>query len=209
MAAAARVLGRAGFADSSIKEIAREAGVAPGLVHYYFAAKEDLLIAVVEQLERELVADWQGAVAGVDDPLRRIVAALDHTTERCAQRPEFRRLLFDLHVVGLANPAVRRRCAELWSRHLDDVEAEVRSVVERLPAPGDVPPRDLAEAIAGAVNGIALAALVGGTDPAAPFAALKAMLLSLVVTAYVSAGQEPPVEHVRALLPRGSGDGTG
>ena len=34
--AAATVLGRKGSADTSMKEIAREAGVAPGLLHYYF-----------------------------------------------------------------------------------------------------------------------------------------------------------------------------
>ncbi|MGH7721915.1 MAG: hypothetical protein ACRENL_03640 [Candidatus Dormibacteria bacterium] len=40
------------------------------------------------------------------------------------------------------------------------------------------------------------------------YGALKAMLLSLVVTAYVGAGQQPPVARMQALLDR-SEAGTG
>ncbi len=200
--AAVTVLGRIGYSESSIKQIALEAGVAPGLVHYYFTSKEELLVAVVHDLEREMVADWQCAVVGIDDPLERIVAALDHTAVRCSEHPEFFRLLFDLYVVGLNNPAIRERCAELWTRFVDDIEAEVRQVLGRLPASGNVPPRELAEAIGGAIDGIALAGLVREASPVAVFDALKAMLLSLVVTAYVTAGVEPPVARMRSLLHR-------
>ncbi len=176
--------------------------MAPGLVHYYFTSKEELLVAVVHDLEREMVADWQSAVVGIDDPLERIVAALDHTAVRCSEHPEFFRLLFDLYILGLNNPAIRARCAELWVHFVDDIEAEVRQVLGRLPAPGTLPPRDLAEAIGGAIDGIALAGLVRDASPVAVYGALKAMLLSLVVTAYVTAGKEPPVTRMNALLNR-------
>ena len=204
--AAATVLGRIGYSDSSIKQIALQAGVAPGLVHYYFTSKEELLVAVVHDLEREMVADWQSAVVGIDDPLERIVAALDHTAVRCSEHPEFFRLLFDLYIVGLNNPTIRKRCAELWKHFVDDIEAEVRQVLGRLPASGNVPPRDLAEAIGGAIDGIALAGLLREASPVAVYGALKAMLLSLVVTAYVTAGKEPPVARMRTLLDRAQTD---
>jgi hypothetical protein len=53
-----------------------------------------------------------------------------------------------------------------------------------------------------AIDGIALAGLLRESHPLAIHGALKAMLLSLVVTAYVSAGQEPPVARMQALLDR-------
>ena len=198
--AAAAVLGRLGYSDSSVKLIAHEAGVAPGLVHYYFTSKEELLLAVVQSLEREMVADWQAAVEGIEDPLERIVAALDHAAVRCTEHPEFFRLLFDLYVVGLGNTAIRQRCAELWTHFIDDIEAEVRSVLDQLPAPGNVPPRDLAEAIGGAIDGIALAGLLRDGDTVAVYGAFKAMLLGLVVTRYVTAGVEPPIARLRELF---------
>lgn len=200
--AAAAVLGRQGYGETSLKDVAREAGVAPGLLHYYFESKQELLLEVVVRMEREMIDDWKLAVADIEDPIERIVAALDHAAERCSQRPEFFRLLFDLYNLGLSSPALRVRCAQMWAHFIDEIEAEVRRVLGRLPAYSVVPPRDLAGAIAGAIDGIALSGLVLQQSPKELYQALKVLLLSLVVTAYVTAGQEPPIAKLTALLAR-------
>jgi len=46
--AAFTVLSRQGYENTSIKEIAEEAGVAQGLVHYYYKSKQQLVLAVLE-----------------------------------------------------------------------------------------------------------------------------------------------------------------
>ncbi|GAC1343079.1 MAG: hypothetical protein NVSMB29_15450 [Candidatus Dormibacteria bacterium] len=203
VAAAAAVLGRQGYGATSLKDVAREAGVAVGLLHYYFESKEQLLLEVVVDLETELTETWQGAVQGVEDPLERVVRALDRTADRCVERPEFWRLLFDLYVLGMGSEAVRTRLQAMRGRRIDEIEGEVRQVLGRLPTYAVIPPRDLAEAIAGAIDGIALTGLVEGRDIRRAYSALKAMLMSLVVTAYVAAGQEPPIGRLSELLGRG------
>ena len=80
------------------------------------------------------------------------------------------------------------------------IEVEVRGTLGRLPAYSLVAPRDLAGAIAAALEGAAVAALVGGRDTTAWVRALTVMVLSIVVTAYVTAGQEPPVAGLAQLL---------
>ncbi len=45
--AAFRAVARDGLADTNVKSIAAEAGVAPGLLHYHFASKDALLEAAV------------------------------------------------------------------------------------------------------------------------------------------------------------------
>ena len=45
--AAFTVLSRQGYENASIKEIAEAAGVAQGLVHYYFKSKQQLVVAVL------------------------------------------------------------------------------------------------------------------------------------------------------------------
>ncbi len=45
MAAAASEFASGGFAGTSLRQIARTAGVDPALVHHYFASKEDLFLA--------------------------------------------------------------------------------------------------------------------------------------------------------------------
>src|SRR3989442_13113557 len=52
--AAFTVLSRQGYENSSIKEIAEEAGVAQGLVHYYFKSKQQLVLAVLAEVCREM-----------------------------------------------------------------------------------------------------------------------------------------------------------
>src|ERR1700736_5658382 len=200
--AATTVLARQGYTATSLKDVAREAGVAPGLLHYYFESKQELLLEVVSGMEREMTQDWQAAIANIDDPLEGIVAALDHTAARCTERPEFFRLLFDLYNLGLSSPAIRVRCAEMWERFIDDIEGEVRRVLGRLPAYTIVPRRALPAAIAGAIDGIALSGLVTQRSSRELYHALKVLLLSLVVTAYVTAGQDPPVARLTELLGR-------
>jgi AcrR family transcriptional regulator len=200
--AAATVLGRQGYGATSLKDVAREAGVAPGLLHYYFESKEELLLEVVVVMERQMVADWKEAIAGIEDPLERIVAGLDHAEARCAEQPEGFRLVLDLYTAGLSSPALRARCAELCSHLVDQIEVEVRRALGPLPAYALVSPPDLAGTIAAAIDGIALSALVLQQPAAARFHALKVLLLSLVVTAYVTAGQAPPLGRLGEMLSR-------
>jgi AcrR family transcriptional regulator len=202
--AAAAVLGRQGYAETSLKDVAREAKVAPGLLHYYFESKEELLLEVVTVTERQMIANWKAVVEAVDDPLERIVTGLDHAEARCSEQPEFFRLLLDLYTVSLSSPALRVRCAALRTHMIDEVEAELRQVLGRLPAYSLVSPRELAGAILGAVDGIALSGMVGQQSAGASFRALKVLLLSLVVTAYVTAGQEPPIARLGEMLSRHS-----
>jgi AcrR family transcriptional regulator len=46
--AAMRVFARKGFDRATNKDIAREAGITPGLIYHYFKSKEDLLRAAIE-----------------------------------------------------------------------------------------------------------------------------------------------------------------
>jgi TetR/AcrR family transcriptional repressor of bet genes len=198
--AAATVLGRQGSTDTSMKEIAREAGVAPGLLHYYFESKDELLLAVAGELERQMSEAWVAAVEGIDDPLERLVAALDAAAGLCARHPELWRAWLDVSMLSLSHPAFQARCQELRTRFAAGIEAEVRGALGRLPAYSLVVPRDLAGAIGGAIEGAAVAALVGGRDTTSSMRALKVMVLSVVVTAYVTAGLEPPVARLAQLL---------
>lgn len=75
LAAARRAIAARGFAATSMSHIAREAGVAQALLHYYFVTKEALFLAVMRlmldeqlaRLGRELAAapSGQRALAGL------------------------------------------------------------------------------------------------------------------------------------------------
>ena len=58
--AAFTVMSERGLAQASIKEIAAAAEINPGLVHYHFKNKEDVLAAVVRKVAHDIGAYWSG-----------------------------------------------------------------------------------------------------------------------------------------------------
>lgn len=64
-AAAISLFGRHGYADTSVRAIASEAGVSPGLVIHHFGSKEQLKQACDEYVSRELI-DTEVAAANQD-----------------------------------------------------------------------------------------------------------------------------------------------
>ncbi len=61
-------------------------------------------------------------------------------------------------------------------------------------------PKDLAAAVAGAIDGIAIQSLIRGEDPHGAFRALKGLVLSHAAMAYVVTGEPPPMDRLMALL---------
>jgi TetR/AcrR family transcriptional regulator, repressor for uid operon len=50
--AATAIFARRGFHAAAMDEIAREAGISPGLIYRHFSSKDDLVVALVEEYER-------------------------------------------------------------------------------------------------------------------------------------------------------------
>jgi TetR/AcrR family transcriptional repressor of bet genes len=69
------VLAREGYRGATIAAVARQAGLNPGLLHYHFDRKLDILIALVERLTTAALerATLRMARAGTD-PVKRLLA---------------------------------------------------------------------------------------------------------------------------------------
>jgi AcrR family transcriptional regulator len=166
MEAAARIIdamrqsvAERGTAGSTFDQVAREAGVSRGLLHYHFGTKERLIAEVVrrdaeirlEHLGREL------AGAGtVDD----VIAVLLHSLEDLVERdPGFVALRFELFTSGRRNPEIAAEFAALQRATRAHV-AELLAAKER---EGVVRLADDAEAVAAVLlslaDGLALSLL--------------------------------------------------
>ena len=71
--AAERVFARAGFAGATVADIAAEAGMPKGNVHYYYRTKRDLYRAVLTNILALWLSETDGIVAAADPR-----AALEH-----------------------------------------------------------------------------------------------------------------------------------
>jgi len=98
------VLSEKGLEATTVKEIARAAGVSPGLFHYYFASKDELLLAVMgeagERFKERLVRQ-AGPRGTAEDRIEGAVRFIEGVARR---EPELFRLRYELYALGLRNP---------------------------------------------------------------------------------------------------------
>ena len=74
--AALKAIGDHGSLSVTMSEIARQAGVSPALAHHYFGSKEQLLIATMRSLLRQLHEDAVLALARAETPRERLSAVV-------------------------------------------------------------------------------------------------------------------------------------
>jgi AcrR family transcriptional regulator len=133
-----------GAAGSTFEQVAREAGVSRGLLHYYFGTKERLLVEVVRRDAEIRVARLDEALSGaqnVDDVLEALVSSL---TDLIENEPAFFLLLYELFSAGRRNPDIQHEVGQLFERTRSHV-AEVLDAKQgegvislRYPAPAIV-----------------------------------------------------------------------
>ncbi|MFD1957276.1 TetR/AcrR family transcriptional regulator [Paenibacillus thailandensis] len=106
--AAYQVLAEKGYDQASTKEIARVAGVAQGLIGYYFSSK-DMLFAEVFRRESEKYCESLSFMKRKDEapPTGDIIqSALNVPKSRAEENPSWVKLRYELYALGLRNPAV-------------------------------------------------------------------------------------------------------
>lgn len=74
--AAIRTIGQRGSLDVTVAEIAHEAGVSPALAHHYFGGKEQLILATMRHLLKELGHDLLTALETAHTSAQRVAAII-------------------------------------------------------------------------------------------------------------------------------------
>jgi len=101
--AAVRVFADRGVEAASVKDVAAEAGVAPGLLHHYFGRKEALVVAVIERFG--FLDDLRGLLKdAMDRPASDVLVAV---VREFGALLESRADLITIFFTGMANPQVR------------------------------------------------------------------------------------------------------
>jgi len=142
---------RRGAAASTFDQVAREAGVSRGLLHYYFGSKERLLVEVVRH-------DCDVRIALLDEHLARADSVDSVVETLVAQLQEFvsgeatQAVIYELLSASRHSEEIRAELAELyrrWRAHLADglrakeaagvvtLEADAEAVASVLFALGD------------------------------------------------------------------------
>ena len=149
--AARRLFASKGYAAVGTEQIVRRAGVTRGALYHQFSSKEDLFLAVYEQVEQELTERVAATLGEVSSPLGALRAGIRAFLEAC-RAPEVQR------IVLIDAPAVLgwERWREVAERYgLGLIEAAVTAAIEAGEI-ADLPPELLAHLLMGALDEAAL-----------------------------------------------------
>ena len=145
-------LAEVGYVGTTLAEIARRAGVSPGLVAHYFGDKDGLLEAAFRRLARTIAVRMHSVLALAHTPRERVQAVIDTNLapEEFDKRTGTAWLAFwgqVLHVRGL-----KRVQTAYQKRMLSNLRSDLRQII-----PGDEA-RSLAAMIAAMIDGVWLRA---------------------------------------------------
>ncbi len=202
IAAGYRVLAERGYEATTVKEVAREAGVNQGLVHYYFGSKDALLLAVTAEARRQHEAELQRLREELS-PERLATASFAWGERLLKDAPEEVRLRTELCALGLRNKELKPAVAELLRRSNEGIArtvARVRGGTDAQPEPIDL---QYAAIIRTCFDGLALQHLLDEHfDPGPAFALMRRIILASLEG---PGGAKPPARKSKAQGRRGAG----
>jgi AcrR family transcriptional regulator len=135
---------RRGAAGSTFDQVAAEAGVSRGLLHYYFGSKERLLIEVVRHDADIRIRTFEEGLRGAGS-LDEIVEALVAQLQQLVQDdPGWYAVIHELLSAARRNDEIRCELADLYRR----VRGQVAEILRQKESDGIVRLRADAEAVA-------------------------------------------------------------
>ena len=152
--AALQLFAEKGYAATSIAEVLRAADANSGSLYYFFPAKQDLLLAVLDAYRQGIGPMLlEPAWRDVPDPVERIFALLARYRQaldasRCTYGCPIGSLALELHE---PDPAVREALAANFTAWVDAIVGCLTQARDRLPADVDV--RGLAELVLTVMEG--------------------------------------------------------
>jgi len=160
MVAAAHLFNQRGYDATSMRDIAREAGMLAGSMYYHFPSKDDLIIATYEEGKRLISGALIAAVEDVEDPWERLsLAAIAHMNTLFGDNNFSILLCAD---ISRTSPSLRNRLVEIR----DSYDALFMDLIENLPLPPETDRGLLRLSLLGSLNWSSSWYRPGGQSPA-------------------------------------------
>jgi AcrR family transcriptional regulator len=152
--AARTCLGERGYAATTIAQIAAEAGVSRGLLHYYFQSKDELLAQVVRagsEVHLGLVQAMFAQSETADDLAAGLVGALRAIVE---SDPTYINLALECWTLARESPLVARELQDLYHQVREAFREGLAAAVERGVIAPTIPLDGLAAVLVGVTDGL-------------------------------------------------------
>lgn len=186
VAGLAQVMAERGYAKATVHAIAKAAGLTPGLVHYHFASKQQILIALIEELAGTVRARLRADAVPGDDRLQAAIDALVGTADGIEARAVACWVVIGAEAVR--EPAVRELYESVIRQLISEFAEILREAMQKQGGSG-APAAAAAVAVVAAIEGFFR--LAAGA-PSCVAAGSAAASIRAVADAFVSADRRSP-----------------
>jgi len=176
IAAASKVLAEKGYDATTLREISREAQAAPGLVHYYFGGKDQLLVEVLKDMSDRYTQATRELSRRVSAD-QFMEAALAQPLTRVTEEPEWYRLRYELFALGLHNALLAPGVRGLLAEGRSSIGKAVKLVQQSSSIAESADPLTLASLLLAVFDGLALQKMM---DPEVDLAAAYQLLVQMI-----------------------------
>jgi TetR/AcrR family fatty acid metabolism transcriptional regulator len=121
--AAYKVVGEKGYNEFTIKDIAVEAGLSTGLVHYYFKNKEELLFTLLKEMNANLKYNLNKALTVLEEPQDKLLAFCDEAFDLLNKEKAYFYVIIDFWAQINRNKRIRQANIKLFQSYRDEITA--------------------------------------------------------------------------------------
>jgi AcrR family transcriptional regulator len=153
--AAAVVISREGFAGSTMRMVAEEAGVSTGMLNHYFVNRQDLLTQALVYVSERTQDRYRKAIVDIPAGMERLTALLDAALGGDEDMTMTWRLWINAYAEAVRLPELRHTIEARLHSWWELIDLALEGLVPP-PAPGEIPVAWRFDAM---LNGLAIQAL--------------------------------------------------
>jgi len=158
--AAIRVLARQGYAKTSLLEIAKEAGMSKGALHYHYPTKEALIHAVLETACNAVQTRTMQAWSPSDNPFAALRKSLEELWATRAERSDEALVVADLLALSLSDESLRPKLAEFYELGAEQIRTYLEQNLISLGLEPRISLEILPRIVIGLLDGLVMQAFV-------------------------------------------------
>jgi len=126
-----RVVSKKGYYNFTIRDIANEAGLSTGLVHYYFKDKDELLLTLLKEMNSNLRNFLTKELEHKDDPADKLLTFIDQAFSLVEREKDYFYVIIDFWTQVNHNPRISKANARLYQSYRDECAAVLTEGVKK------------------------------------------------------------------------------
>ncbi len=126
-----RVVSKKGYYNFTIRDIANEAGLSTGLVHYYFKDKDELLLTLLKEMNSNLRNFLTKELEHKDDPADKLLTFIDQAFSLVEREKDYFYVIIDFWTQVNHNPRISKANARLYQSYRDECAAMLTEGVKK------------------------------------------------------------------------------